>query len=100
MNTKEKRLVIKEQLKAEAKKISKLKVECKEGQRGTNKGPRVWQDQVESASWTWRHKHIAYCLLRGRKIEEIERKVREGNEPNRKLIEQYIEEFTREVSDD
>ena len=43
-----------------------------------------------------RHLHVAYCLLRGRKYEEIENSCRVGNLPNKKLIEQLMEEYSRE----
>ena len=35
----------------------------------------------------YRHKHIVYSLARGRTMEQIEPKVREGNEPSRHEIE-------------
>jgi hypothetical protein len=38
----------------------------------------------------FRHKHIAYCLLRGRTYEQIESKVHEGNEPNWDKINAYM----------
>lgn len=41
----------------------------------------------------FRHMHIAYCLLRGKTMKQIENKVREGNEPNKKLIDKYVEEY-------
>ena len=34
----------------------------------------------------YRHNHIAYCELRGRKYEEIEQKVRSDNKPDRSRI--------------
>ena len=37
----------------------------------------------------FRHKHIAYCLVRGRTMEEIERYNHPGNEPNEKLVNQF-----------
>lgn len=46
-----------------------------------------------SHSDTYRHLHIAYSLLRGRTMGQIEPKVREGNEPNLKTIERYIEHY-------
>jgi len=41
----------------------------------------------------FRHMHIAYCLLRGRTMKQIESKVREGNEPNKDLINAYVMKF-------
>lgn len=93
MENKERISQIKESLKREAIELRQLKFECKEGQRGTNTSPRVWQEDVLKLKRIWRHKHIAYCLLRGRTLEQIERKTRLANKPNRILIRKYFEEF-------
>lgn len=50
-------------------------------------------------SWEFRHRHIAYCLLRGRTMEQIERKTREDNHPSERLIDKYKEEYTKMLSD-
>lgn len=42
----------------------------------------------------YRHYHIAYCLLRGKKYEQIENKVREGNSPNWNIIDKIKEEYS------
>lgn len=42
-----------------------------------------------------RHLHIAYCMLRGREYETIE-KCREDNQPSETLIEQFMEEYKHE----
>ena len=84
---------IKEMLKKEAKEIRTLRHDCKDTQRGIKEGKLVYQEDVASASWKWRHKHIAYCMIRGRSYEEIERKCHEGNEPSFQLVEKYKEEF-------
>lgn len=39
----------------------------------------------------YRHKHIVYSLARGRTMEQIEPKVREGNEPSRHELERLKE---------
>lgn len=44
---------------------------------------------LEAAQREFRHHHIAHCLLRGRKMEEIERPA-EGNEPSEYLIKQIM----------
>lgn len=44
-------------------------------------------------SWEFRHRHVAYCLLRGRTIEQIERKVREDNQRDESLVEKYKDEY-------
>ena len=84
---------VKEELKKEAKEIRSLKHACKNCQRGTHEGDYVSEWKVESASWEWRHKHLAYCMLKGRSYEEIERKCADGNEPNFNLVEKYKEEI-------
>lgn len=38
----------------------------------------------------FRHKHIAYCLLRGKTYEQIENKVHEGNAPDWDKINAYV----------
>ena len=84
---------IKEQLKKEAKEITAKKAEIKTlMQEGKYAGTEQWN--LESFRHQWRHKFLAYCLLRGRTLDEIENTVREGNEPNQKLIDKYTEEFT------
>lgn len=89
MNTKIKEL--KAELKDLAIKINAGKIKLKEYQRahGGNHGIdgcALLKTQIE-----YRHKHIAYCILRGRTIDQIENKNREGNEPNQDLINEYWE---------
>ena len=50
-------------------------------------------------SWEFRHRHIAYCLLRGRTIEQIERKVRDDNQRDENLVEKYKEEYLQMLAD-
>lgn len=42
--------------------------------------------KIKSLKFQFRHRHIANCLLKGRKYEEVEPVVREGNEPNWNFI--------------
>lgn len=95
---------LKQELKVLAALIKEQKVRYKNCQRATS----ATHNQMWSDFWKWerensnpssriyRHKHIAYCLLRGKKYEQIENKVREGNEPNFSYIEQIMKEY-REV---
>jgi len=46
-------------------------------------------------SYEFRHLHIVRCLLRGRKIEEIENKNREDNKRDDKRVERLLEEYTK-----
>jgi len=80
---------IKNEIKKEAKELRALKLDLKDCQRGTHKGAGVSQGDVANAKWEWRHKHIAYCILRGRSYEEVENYVREENAADRTLIEKY-----------
>lgn len=83
---------IKEILKAGAKVLRGLKIEIKDKMRNDEMAGDVQWDLV-CKKREWRHKQIAYCLLKGRTYEQIERVVRKGNEPNQALIEKYKEEF-------
>ena len=58
--------------------------------------------ELGNAQYEFRHKHIVYCLLRGRTMEQIENKPRCANEkgycykcnhPNKKRIETELAEF-------
>lgn len=42
--------------------------------------------------WLYRHMHIVYCLRRGRTMEQIESKVRLGNEPSKTLLAKIAEQ--------
>jgi len=42
----------------------------------------------------YRHLHIAYCLMRGRKMEQIE-KPRKGNEPDQAQIDYLVDMYTK-----
>ena len=94
---------LKQELKVLAKTIRTAKQERKTvhftGER-TMKSPYSWQsdatyacEEAEKMAYEFRHKHIAYCLLRGRTMEQIEQKVNDGNEPNHSYIKQLIEEY-------
>lgn len=55
---------------------------------------------VSQLSDKYRHMHIAYCLLRGRKYEQIENKVRDNNEPKWSHIESILAQYrdTEEIA--
>lgn len=42
------------------------------------------------ASRIYRHEHLAYCMLRGTPYDNIEAKVRDGNEPNWNVVNTLI----------
>ena len=97
--TSEKFLEIKEMLKCEAKELHNIKIEIKDAMRtGKISINPYWnyQSKLRTLQYQWRHKHIAYCLIRGRSIEEIESHCSENNPRNDSLIEKYKLEFMDE----
>ena len=86
--------LLREELKSIAIEIRKGKLVCKEYQkRHGGSGLWEWRDDARD----YRHKHIVYCLLRGKTMEQIENKNREHNEPNASLIKKYMEEYSEEA---
>ena len=62
---------LKADLKELAKEIKKQKW-LRDRWHDTDKQQWVFQLKVVQLAYEFRHKHIAYCMLRGRKYEEIE----------------------------
>lgn len=89
---------IKEELNKIAVEIKETKKEIKEKQRNKKYAGNL-QYSITHTKSDYRHKHIAYCLLRGRKYEEIESHIREGNEPNWSLIKKLQEEYSEAIKD-
>ena len=86
---------MKAELKVLAQEIRQLKSKRKE-----YKGfvPGLGSSQIE-----FRYKHIAYCMLRGRSLEQIENKLRDPNLPEhayvRKEAAKIVSQVLKEVSD-
>lgn len=55
----------------------------------------VWR-RTERNRYDFRHKHIAYCQLRGRQRYEIERPAKD-NLPNEHYIEEIMDEHREDV---
>src|SRR5574343_1724333 len=88
---------LKSKLKVLASLIRKSKHSYKECQRSNMKWDDYFKWQRENNhpnSDTYRHMHIAYCLLRGRTYEQIENKVKEGNGPSIDRVEYYMQEYS------
>lgn len=95
----------KNSFKAEQRKQSKFYYE--QGIDFVTKYPEVWYKpedgkpewfwlaEADKARYSFRLKHIAYCLLRGRKYEQIEPKVDEVHQLSKKDWE-YIEGIKNE----
>ena len=84
--------LFKSDLKALAQEIRSLK-----SQRKTS--PNGYVYGLGSAQFKYRHMHIAYCLMRGKTIEQIENKVNDGNHHSEQDVERYIRQYT-EVKDE
>lgn len=92
MNYKEYRAFKKVELKALAQDIRELKQTIKEAQRNDD-GAARYQYKLPGLKDEFRHKHIAYCMAKGRSYEQIENKTREGNEPDFNYIKKLVEEY-------
>ena len=66
-------------LKNQAEKIKKTRIELKEKQRANSNERWRLQWNLKDYSFEFRHHHIAYCELRGRTRDQIE-KPKEGHE--------------------
>lgn len=97
--------LLREELKELARKIHQAKVDCKECQRAHNGCDGYFEGPADNLKWIggyfstiqklkheFRHKHIAYCLLRGRTREQIESPAEE-NKPNETLIQEIIDAY-------
>jgi len=86
---------LKNELKYLAAKIRKDRAEVKANQRaGTYSG----QPELEHLRFKFRHKHIAYCLLRGRTREQIEAKVCDHNKPDEDYIQELVEGYKNHIA--
>lgn len=82
---------LKQHIKELATEIKEKKALRKESKYGFVAG-------LDRLRYEVRHHHIAYCLLRGRTMEEIEYKSRKDHSPNGRYIAQIMESIEpREV---
>ena len=88
-----KHLELKPILKTLASKIKENKIKLKEHQRKNYGSGGDYYTIVFKLVYEFRHKHIAYCVLRGTERDKIE-KPGENNGPNEELIRQLIQEYT------
>jgi hypothetical protein len=101
-------LVLKNELKELAENIRKAKSDCKAFQREHGGSDGDWAGKPGESPWIshysiisklkheFRHKHIAYCLLRGRTLDEIEHPA-EVNKPDQTLIQEILHAYTENV---
>lgn len=50
---------------------------------------------LEGLRYDYRHHHIAYCLIRGKEMEEIERKCRVDNYPDELFVKSIMNPIIR-----
>ena len=90
-------LKLKAILKEDVALIRLAKKQLKARQRMYNDASML-QKGVEQMRKEARHTHIAYSIMRGRKYEEIEQKVRKGNEPDMNLVSYIIQQITAKIT--
>ena len=83
-------LKMKAELKVLATEIRTLKSKRKESQFGYVPG-------LDLSRRSFRVKHLAYCMLRGRKLEEIEPKLRDGMNYINQTVRQDAARIVSEV---
>ena len=81
---------LKQELKQLAKEIKKYKHK-RDHWYEYSKYQAPFQHKVLRLKYDFRHRHIAYCMLRGREYEEIERFTR--NEPDFDLVNIFMEKY-------
>lgn len=81
---------MKAHLKTLAASIRQHRREYKDAQRGRGVDWTAPYWKVFAESDQFRYEHVAYCLVRGRKYEEIERTVHEGNEIDMEKVEKIL----------
>jgi hypothetical protein len=87
---------LKAYLKIQATTIHSTKQELKKFQRENRGYDGNFYHTIKTLVYDYRHKHIAYCLLKGTPYELIE-KPHEGNEPDLQLIQEIQNEYTKDV---
>ena len=94
------KLQLKLECKELAKQIRKTKIDFKQHQRENfgSPGSKLFI-QICDLRYEYRHKHIAYCILRGRKYEEIEKVCTKADGPNFTYIKELTNEHTEKVQD-
>ena len=87
---------LKSELKTMALALRGAKKEIKTIQKEEGSGSAYLQQyKILGKKFDYRHKHIAYSMMRGKTYEQIERKCAKGNEPNQKLIQEILNAYAR-----
>jgi uncharacterized protein YcsI (UPF0317 family) len=91
------------ELKKELKELAQEIRETKDYARGNKareagRGAGYYQCALLFLKRDFRHKHIAYCLMRGKTYEQIE-KPRKGNETDQTLIKEIRDAYAKPAQD-
>lgn len=87
---------LKQILKETASKIKTVRFQFKQAQKNPSTSVTIeWTllKGLRELQRFYRHHHIAYCELRGRTRDQIEKKIREHNEPDELYIKQIKEQY-------
>jgi type I site-specific restriction-modification system R (restriction) subunit len=85
---------LKQELKQLAVELKTDKIDIKNTQKECGPGSAsILQYQIRKKKHIYRHKHIAYSMMRGRTYEQIESKCRENNKSDQNLIRELINEY-------
>jgi len=90
---------LKQSIKELAEKIINTKILFKDHQRDCGGSAGKYYSILWTYQRDYRHRLIAYSMMRGRTYEEIERTCKEGNEPNFDLIERIKNEYAAAAED-
>lgn len=82
---------LKVELKKEAIALRAIKIDIKTTQK-KYQDASYKQSELLSMKWDFRHRFIAYCLMRGRTYKQVEKKCRV--DPNHEWIQEVINEYT------
>lgn len=85
--------VLKTEIKAIVEKIKTSKLDLVNYQRQNNGCDGGFYFTLYKLRYECRHKHIAYCLMKGRSYDVIERPS-ENNKPNMEYIKEIIDAHT------
>jgi len=91
---------LKSELKAIAKKIKETKIKTKEYQRDHGGDDGGFYCDIFKFKHDYRHKHIAYSQLRGRKYEEIESNCSRAGDPDFDLIKEIMDKHYEEKNEE
>ena len=88
---------LKQEQKDLALELHNFKAEIKKTQKENGSGSAyTMQFSLLIMKKKYRYRHIAYSMMRGKTYSQIENKCEKGNEPDLKIIQGIINEYTPE----